>query len=79
MARMNARGALVNAVYVVALPFGVMQRDLAVLYRTCMRMRPLYLPLTAMFVPVVLVLWALNRATFTVLYRGMIAIAGREA
>jgi hypothetical protein len=75
----HVRGLLVRAVYVLALPFGVMQRDLAAIYRTCIGMNPLWLPATTLLVPVVLVLWAFNRITFTLLYRGMILIAGQEA
>jgi hypothetical protein len=73
------RGLLVRAVYVVALPFGVMQRDLALIYRRCLGMNAFWLPVTVLLVPVVLALWAFNRAAFTVLYRGMLLIAGHEA
>jgi len=75
----RARRLLVRGVYVVALPFGVLQRDLAALYRTCMKVNPLWLPLTAILIPFVLALWAFNRMAFTVLYRGMILIAGQDA
>jgi len=70
---------LISAVYFVALPFGVMQRELAAVYRTCMRSNPLWLPVTALLVPLVLVFWALNRLTFAVLYRGMVALARQHA
>jgi hypothetical protein len=73
------RGAVVRAVYCFALPFGVMQRDLAGLYRRCLGMNPLWLPVNALLVPVVLILWAFNRLAFTALYRGMVLIAGQDA
>ena len=68
-----------RAVYLVALPFGWMQRDLAGLYRTCLRAGPLWQPLNVILIPVVLVLWALNRLAFIALYHGMTRIAGQDA
>ena len=75
---MSHRGLMVRAVYLLALPFGLMQRDLATAYRACFGVNPLWLPVTMLLVPVVLVLWGLNRIAFTVFYRGMILIAGPE-
>jgi hypothetical protein len=53
-----------------------MQRDLAEIYRICLDASPVWLPLTAILMPVVLVLWALNRMAFTLLYRGMLRLSG---
>lgn len=77
--RGRARRLGLRLVFLIALPFGWMQRDLAGIYRRCLGARPLWLPLTAVLIPFVLLLWALNRVTFTILYRGMTRIAGVDA
>ena len=62
-------------VYVLALPFGYMQRDLADAYRACLRQEPKWLPLTALALPVVLVLWSFSRGVFTMSIRVLEALA----
>jgi hypothetical protein len=63
----------------VSLPFGYLQADLAGLYRACIRGSRVWLPVTALAAPLILIGWKLSRSIYVVLYQGLLALASEHA